>query len=228
MTKLTLLSHYLCPFVQRAVISLLEKGVPFERIDIDLANKPEWFLKLSPTGKTPVLNVGADQPIFESSVILEYLEETQPQPLHPVDPMERARHRSWIEFASSILGDIAGFYAAKDQVLFESKTNSLRDKFVRLEDQLDEGPYFAGSQFSLVDAAYGTVFRYFDSFDRIDDFGILADLPKLAQWRQVLTDRPSVKAAVSDDYNALLWAFLLKRESWLSGLMNSQEKQIAV
>ena len=76
MTKLTLISHTLCPYVQRAVIALTEKGVPFERIDVDLANKPDWFLKISPLGKTPVLLVG-DTAIFESAVILEYLEDTQ-------------------------------------------------------------------------------------------------------------------------------------------------------
>src|SRR5512135_650722 len=73
---LKLISHKLCPYVQRAVIALTEKGVPFERIDIDLANKPDWFQKLSPLGRTPVLVVG-DTAIFESAVILEYLEETQ-------------------------------------------------------------------------------------------------------------------------------------------------------
>ena len=64
-----LISHKLCPYVQRAVIALTEKGVPFERIDIDLANKPDWFSGISPLGKTPVLLVG-DTAIFESAVIL--------------------------------------------------------------------------------------------------------------------------------------------------------------
>ena len=111
---LELISHRLCPYVQRAVIALAEKGVPFERVDIDLANKPDWFLALSPLGKTPVLLVG-DVPIFESAVILEYLEETQPKPLHPADPLRRAEHRAWIEFGSAVLSDIAGLYAAPDQ-----------------------------------------------------------------------------------------------------------------
>ena len=76
---LKLISHKLCPYVQRAVIALTEKGVAFERIDIDLANKPEWFKAVSPLGKTPVLLVG-DTAIFESAVILEYLEDTQSDP----------------------------------------------------------------------------------------------------------------------------------------------------
>ena len=77
MPKLKLISHRLCPCVQRAVVALSEKGVPFERIDIDLANKPDWFLEISPLGKTPALLVD-DTAIFESAVILEYLEETSP------------------------------------------------------------------------------------------------------------------------------------------------------
>src|SRR4030088_2812449 len=111
---LKLISHKLCPYVQRAVIALTEKGVGFERIDIDLANKPDWFLKISPLGKTPVLRVG-DTAIFESAVILEYLEETQPKPLHPGDPLKRAEHRAWIEVGSVIRIDVAGFYAAPDE-----------------------------------------------------------------------------------------------------------------
>ncbi|WP_231997046.1 glutathione S-transferase N-terminal domain-containing protein [Pseudomonas arsenicoxydans] len=57
--QLTLISHPLCPFVQRAAIVLLEKNVPFERVDVDLAAKPDWFLALSPMGKVPLLKGGA-------------------------------------------------------------------------------------------------------------------------------------------------------------------------
>ena len=78
--SLKLISHKLCPYVQRAVIALKEKGVPFERVEIDLASKPDWFLKLSPLGKVPVLVVTTDSgevALFESNVICEYIEETQ-------------------------------------------------------------------------------------------------------------------------------------------------------
>src|SRR3981081_1936535 len=130
--SLKLVSHKLCPYVQRAVIALTEKGVAFERIDIDLANKPDWFLAISPLGKTPVLLVG-DIPIFESAVILEYLEETQPKPLHLAGALTRAEHRGWIEFGSAVLNDIAGFYAAPDQATFNAKTTHLEQRFARLE-----------------------------------------------------------------------------------------------
>jgi glutathione S-transferase len=215
--KLKLISHKLCPYVQRAVIALTEKGVPFERIDIDLANKPDWFLALSPLGKTPVLQVG-DTAIFESAVILEYLEETQPKPLHPADPLTRAEHRGWIEFGSAVLSDIAGFYAAPDEAAFAVKTAQLEQRFARLETRVAASLWFDGGEFSLVDAVFGPIFRYFDVFDSIADFGILAGKPKLARWRQALAARPSVRGAVSAEYPALLRDFLNRRNSWLSQL----------
>jgi glutathione S-transferase len=138
---LKLISHKLCPYVQRAVIALTEKGVSFERIDIDLANKPDWFLAISPLGKTPVLQVG-DAAIFESAVILEYLEETQPKPLHPADPLKRAEHRGWIEFGSTVLNDIAGLYSAADEAAFKAKTSQLEQRFARLESRVAASPWF--------------------------------------------------------------------------------------
>ncbi|QWG11230.1 glutathione S-transferase family protein [Bradyrhizobium sediminis] len=214
---LKLISHELCPYVQRAVIALTEKGVPFERIDIDLANKPDWFLGISPLGKTPVLQVG-DKAIFESAVILEYLEETQAKPLHPADPLARAEHRGWIEFGSAVLNDIAGFYAAPDEATFKAKAAQLEQKFARLEERVVAAPWFDGGNFSLVDAVFGPVFRYFDVFDDIGDFGILSDKPKLARWRTSLAARSSVRTAVSTDYPALLRDFIDRRRSWLSQL----------
>ena len=215
---LTLVSHELCPFVQRAAIALEEKGVAFERIDVDLADKPDWFLAISPLGKVPLLKVG-DAVIFESAVILEYLEETQPNPLHPADPLRRAEHRSWMEFGSTILNDIWAFYMAADEATFDGKAKTLAEKFARLEQRLDGGPYFDGARFSLVDAVFGPVFRYFDVFDRIGEFGMIAGKPKIAAWRHVLAQRPSIVHAVKPDYPERLWEFLRARNSRLSALM---------
>src|SRR5436190_905095 len=214
---LTLVSHKLCPYVQRAVVALTEKGVPFERVDIDLADKPDWLRRVSPLGKTPVLRVGATA-IFESAVILEYLEETQPRPLHPANALVRAEHRGGIEFGSTILNDIAGFYAAKDEATFKVRTTQLEARFARLEARIATSPWFDGAEFALVDAVFGPVFRYFDVFDEIADFGILAGKPNIARWRKHLAERASVRNAVRADYPALLRDFIDRRDSWLSGL----------
>src|SRR5262245_56130549 len=165
---LKLISHKLCPYVQRAVIALSEKGVPFERIDIDLANKPDWFLKLSPLGKVPVLVLATGQrevALFESNVICEYIEETQGgAKLHPADALKRAEHRGWMEFGSAILGDLWGLETTTDPAVFESKRQAITARFARVEAALGRGPFFAGDAFSLVDAVFAPVFRYFDVF----------------------------------------------------------------
>ena len=214
-SQLTLVSHGLCPYVQRAAIALTEKGVAFERIDVDLDNKPDWFTAISPLGKVPLLQVG-DAVIFESAVILEYLEETQPNPLHPADAIARAEHRAWIEFGSAILSDIWGFYTAPDEATLQAKARALTDKFARLEQRLGDGPYFEGARFSLVDAVFGPVFRYFDLFDRIADFGMLAGRPKIDAWRKALAQRPSIARAAAPDFLERLRSFIVARNSRLS------------
>jgi glutathione S-transferase len=141
--------------------------------------------------------------------------------LHPKDALQRAEHRAWIEFGSAVLNDIAGFYGAKDKVTFDTKVQALTDKFARLEARLVASPGFDGESFSLVDAVFGPVFRYFDVFDGIGDFGILANKPKLARWRDALARRPSVAGAVSIEYPALLRDFIDRRQSHLSELQRA-------
>lgn len=215
---LSLVSFDLCPYVQRAAIALAEKGVPFERRTVDLADRPDWFKAISPLGKVPLLQVGGEV-LFESAVIVEYLEDTQAPALHPADPLQRARHRAWMEFGSSILADIWTIETTPDRAAFEARQKLLRDKFARLEAELGEGPYFAGRDFRLVDAAIAPVFRYFDVFDRFVDLGIFEVLPKVLAWRRALASRPSVQGAVVPDYEARLEAFLRQQNSYFATLM---------
>ncbi|MCA1370635.1 glutathione S-transferase family protein [Bradyrhizobium sp. BRP14] len=216
---LTLISHHLCPYVQRAAIALHEKGVAFERVYIDLADKPDWFLKISPLGKVPLLRIPQDEGdaiLFESSVICEYLEETQSGPkLHPADPLTRARHRGWMEFGSSILSDLWVYETTQDPETLEGKRKVLEAKFGTVEAELGDGPFFAGSGFSLVDAVFAPIFRYFDVFDTISDSGIFYGSPRVAAWRKALAERPSVRAAVTEDYPQRLMAFLKKHDAAL-------------
>lgn len=213
-----LISHSLCPYVQRVAIVLLEKGIPFERVDIDLANKPDWFLAISPLGRTPVLLVDGEA-IFESSVICEYLEETGGPRLHPEAALQRARHRAWMEFGSAILNDIAAFYRAPDLEALSHKASVIQSRFEQVEAALGDGSYFSGERFSVVDAVFGPIFRYFDVFDEIADFGFFRLTPKVLAWRAALRARQSVRRAARDDYPALLRAFLRQRNAALSLLL---------
>jgi glutathione S-transferase len=215
---ITLVSHHLCPYVQRAAITLDEKQVPYERVYVDLSNKPDWFTAISPLGKVPLLRVGSEV-LFESAVIVEYLEETHGPAMHPADPLERARHRAWIEFGSATLGAIGRFYSAPDDEALAAGMEDLKAKFDWLERHLGEGPYFAGERFQLVDAVFGPVFRYFEVFEQIADFGFFDRTPKVRAYRAALAARPSVRAAVAGDYPSRLWEFLQARRSALSRRM---------
>ncbi|HEY0313489.1 MAG TPA: glutathione S-transferase family protein [Allosphingosinicella sp.] len=231
MTQFRLISFPLCPYVQRAAIVLTEKGVPFERTDIDLADKPDWFLKLSPLGKVPVLIVtteeGREEVLFESAVIAEYLDEVLAPRLHPADPLEKARHRAWIEFASAALADLAGYYSAADADAFRQKEAALRGKFERLEGEVRGAPFFAGAQPSLVDAAFAPVFRYLDLLDSLPVASLLERLPKLQAWREALRERPSVQGAAPADYVQRLAAFIRAKGSYLAGTIQTKELEAA-
>lgn len=228
MTKLTLISHTLCPYVQRAAIVLAEKQVAFERVYIDLANKPDWFKAASPLGKVPLLKTGSDRYLFESAPIVEFLEATEGDPLHPSDPVLRAQHRAYVEFASQTLNGIGALYSARDEASFRNATQALRTKFEHLEDRLsDDGPFFEGSSFSLVDAAFGPVFRYFDVFEAFADLQVFTGLEKVSDWRSELARRPSVKNAVTEDYPDLLRDFLARRGTWISKLLAESDQDAA-
>lgn len=219
--KLGLVSHPLCPYVQRAVIALEEKGADYERIDIDLADKPAWFREISPLGKTPVL-LADGQAVFESAVICDYLDEVLAPRLHPLDPLARARHRGWIEYASSVLNTIGALYSAQDEAAFEAACALLRERFAYLETVLGAGPYFGGEDFSLVDAAFGPVFRYLDLFDAQGLHCVPAEARKLAAWRAALAGRPSVRDAVAADYPERLRAFILRRAGVLGRMLDQE------
>ncbi len=218
---LRLVTHHLCPYVQRPIIALTEKGVAHERTTIDLADKPAWFQAISPLGKVPLLLVDERTALFESAVICEFLEETAPgMRLHPEDPVERARHRAWIEFASATLNSIAGFYSTPDVAAYDAKRADLAGKVAWLEGALAARPYFAGERFSLVDAAFGPVFRYFDTFEAtLPPLDVLDGAPKVRAWRAALAARASVQGAVTANYPERLAAFLRARRSYLSSLM---------
>lgn len=218
--KLILVSHHLCPYVQRAAITLAEKNIPFERLYVDFAAKPDWFRAISPLGKVPLLIVrqesGSEVVLFESAVICEYLEETQPGPqLHPQDALDRARHRGWIELGSSILSDLWGFETAKDEATFSSKGADIVRKFSRVEAELGDGPFFSGQDFSLVDAVFAPIFRYFEIFDALAPTNMFEALPRVTAWRASLLSRESVRNAVTEEYGDMMKDFLKNHDSWI-------------
>jgi glutathione S-transferase len=209
-------------YVQRAMIVACELDINLQRTDIDLANKPDWFIAISPTGKVPLLRVfdsdGSQHILFESAAICEFLDETAPRRLLPAVPLQRARERAWVEFASGTLAVIAGLYNAVDVSSFDERVVGLKERFTKVEAQID-GPWFAGAVFGLVDAAFAPIFRYLDAFEALMALELVTELPKVSAWRSRLAAQPSVIAAVGEDYPEKLMRFLRARQSHLGRLL---------
>jgi len=209
---LELVSFSICPFVQRAVIALREKNIPFETTYIDVENPPSWFQEISPFGKVPLLKVDGEV-LFESAIILEYLDEVfQPQ-LHPENALQRAKQRGWMEYGSNLLFEQVKVVLAKSEDEYQQSIESLGGSFARLNDQVNAGPYFNGEQFSLIDASYAPLFMRFQILaeQRNDLLDILPG--KLRTWSQALLQRPSVKESVVDSFESEYIAFFKSKGS---------------
>lgn len=198
-----LISFDLCPFVQRSVITLLEKGIPFRRVNIDLADKPDWFLRLSPLGKVPVLKIHG-QVLFESAVINEYLDEITPPSMHPADPLQKALNRAWIEYSAELSNLSFNMATTDDAETLARSLESLRERFRHLEKNLGEGPFFNGASFSLIDAAYAPVFI---RIARLLELAAAAVIPpecrKTLSWRDAILARESVRGSIIEDFARL-------------------------
>ncbi len=213
--QLELVSFKVCPFVQRSVIALHEKKVNFTLTHLMPGDdQPDWFKAVSPLGKVPVLLVDGT-PVFESAVIMEYLDEVYAPRLHPADPLTKARHRAWVEFCSELLGKQYMMLTAKEQGGFEAARDALRQGLVRVAGVLaPEEPFFSGADFALIDSAYAPLFMRMAIIERVFnvDFGMT---PRLRTWSDALLAKESVKTSVVENFEEVFMLFLKKSDGYM-------------
>lgn len=217
--KLELVSFKLCPFVQRAVIALRAKQVPYQITYIDLNDPPAWFEQISPLGKVPLLKVNDSHVLFESAVIAEYIDEVTPGSLHPSDPLEKAENRAWIEFASACLMDLFNLGGCDTDESYQATLYGLLSKLERLEHRLGQGPFFNGREFSLVDAAFAPLCMRLEILQSVLDLLPCDRLPKLCAWSQALNQEPAVQESVVPEFAELFLMMQRKRGGYLASLL---------
>lgn len=205
---LHLYSAQACPFAQRTRLVLITKGLDFETTEIDLKHTPDWFLRLSPYGKVPLLISGEDR-IWESAIINEYLEDRFPRPPSlPRSPGGRALARIWIDFANTRFVPL--FYkllleqtAEGRARLAERLIEALR--FVENEALAPPGraaPYWLGATPTLVDLTFYPFFERLCVLEHYRGFAIPADCERLAQWLAAVRELPAVReTAHPDEYH---------------------------
>lgn len=140
-----------CPYAARVRIALAEKRLAYERVEIDLDDRPAWLYEKNPTGRVPVLEEKGGLVLPESLVILEYLDERFPEPaLMPPDPAGRAR----VRLALERFDELADPYY---DVLWRRADDAgprLEGALARLAERLERAPYLAGANYTLADVAY--------------------------------------------------------------------------
>ncbi len=217
--KYELISFALCPYVQRAVVTLKMKKADFTTTYIDLANRPSWFTEISPLGKVPLLKVDDSHVIFESAVISELLDETIEPRFHPTDPIARAKERAWMEFASSMIIDSYMLVREKNLDSALSMKTKYYEKLSRLEKVLSAGPYFRGADFSLVDATMAPTFMRMSLQPEIFDEVSIKDLPKVKAWSEALLKLDEVQQSVLTTFKE----DFLKNVSTLQGALSVKQ-----
>ena len=204
------------------MIVLRAKDVDFEVTYINLADKPEWFLEISPHGKVPVLVVD-EKPIFESNAIAEFLEETVAPALHPQDPVKRARNRAWTDYIPDFSDTLGAIYYSDSQTAVADNVEAARNGLQKLETALREergndGPYFNGAEISLVDAAYAPFFIRFEMVEEKLHTGILDDYPRVKAWASALLASDRVQGSTAESFPDEFVAALKKQERYAGTL----------
>jgi glutathione S-transferase len=196
MPKLELVTAEVCPFAQRSHMTLLEKNLEFELMEVDLENKPSWFETVSPYSKVPVLCHGNIQ-VYESTIINEYLEESFPERrLLPDDPSKRANARIWIDF------DNTKFVPVFYKLLLEQESSlqkilvaQMTERLVFLDQEgfssASKGPYWFGQKLSLVDLSLYPHFERFPVLTEYRGMNIPRSCQRLRAWLDVMRERPS-------------------------------------
>jgi len=181
----TLYTAERCPYAARARITLAEKGIAYDAVEIDLADRPAWLYQKNPLGRVPVYEEDEGLVLLESEVIMEYLEERFPEPaLWPDDPAERALGRLWLKRFDDRLGN--AYYEARRG----DGRDELDTKLAELDRALEAQPYLTGREYGLADIGYVPwILRA-----RVNLGVELDSFPAVEAWLAGLTERPAVAA----------------------------------
>jgi glutathione S-transferase len=179
----TLYTAERCPYAARARITLAEKGIAYDAVEIDLADRPAWLYEKNPLGKVPVYEEDEGLVLPESEVIMEYLEERFPEPaLWPADPAERALGRLWLHRFDDRLG----------KAYYEARRGDGRDeldaRLGELDRALEAQPYLTSREYGLADIGYVPWILRARANLGVD----LESFPAVEAWLARLIERPGV------------------------------------
>ena len=196
-SSMTLFSDPTCQYSHRVRIVLAEKGVTVDIVDIEANGVTEEILEANPYGTLPTL-VDRDLALYESKVVMEYLDERFPHPpLLPVYPVARAQSRLWIyRIERDWCTLIDQIVASPDSKKAEAARKEFRESLISVASIFADMDFFMNEEFTLVDCCLGPMLW------RLPQLGI--DLPSNRQVKPLLDymdrlfARPSFEESLTD------------------------------
>lgn len=212
---LKLISSKICPFVQRVAATLEAKGVPYEAEYINLREKSQWFLEVSPSGQVPVLVTESGAALFESSAIVEYVDDTAGALEANLSAEQRAVERAWSYEASKNYLMQCSAMRSPDADTLHARAEKLRAAFIKIEKHLNGGRYFKGNGLSKVDIAWLPLLHRAAVIERLAAYDFLAGCQKVKKWQAALLENGIAEKSVADDFESAFAEFYLSNETYL-------------
>ncbi|KAJ9700878.1 hypothetical protein PVL29_006286 [Vitis rotundifolia] len=218
MAEVKLLGFWASPFSDRVIWALKLKGINYEYVEEDPYNKTQLLLQHNPVHKKVPVLIHAGKPIAESSMILEYIEETWPQnPLLPQGAYEKAMAHFWIKFGEEKMATICAVLrtAGAEQ---ERAIKEAMELLKILEEQgLGDKKFFGGDAIGLADIAFGWLAYLFGVIEEVAGVKVLDAnrLPRLHAWIDNLKEVPVIKENLPDGQK-LLGHLKRRRETHLA------------
>ncbi|MBA5761189.1 glutathione S-transferase family protein [Vibrio sp. 404] len=208
-------SFKICPFVQRVTAALEAKQIPYEIEFINLSDKPQWFLDISPNGQVPLLVTESGTALFESDAIIEYIEDEYGALEQGISNEQRALDRAWSYLGSKHYLVQCSTMRSGDEALFSERLNNLQKAFAKVEKQLADGSYFKGTQLSNVDIAWLPLLHRAHIVKRHSCVDMLDGFPKVQAWQQALLDTGLMPRSVPEDFEGIFANFYLSEQTLL-------------
>jgi len=196
-SSMTLFSDPTSQYSHRVRIVLAEKGVTVDIEDIDPKSVTEEILEANPYGTLPTL-VDRDLALYESKVVMEYLDERFPHPpLLPVYPVARAESRLWIyRIERDWCGLVDKITTSPDSKAAEAARKEFRESLMTIASIFEEVPYFMSEEFTLVDCCLAPMLW------RLPELGITLpsnrQIKPLLDYMDRLFERPSFQESLTD------------------------------
>ncbi|XP_007252319.1 glutathione S-transferase omega-1 [Astyanax mexicanus] len=218
---LRIYSMRFCPFAQRTRLVLQAKGINFETVNIDLKEKPEWYLEKNPQGLVPTLELPNGKVIYESPITCEYLDEVYPgKKLMSSDPFEKAQQKMLLEDFSKIVPlfyRIPGTKSKGEDI--SALETELKEKLSKLNKVLvnKKTKYFGGDSVSMID------YLIWPWFERVEAWQLkqyLDGTAELKNWTLRMQEDPTVKAIMfkPEDHKVFFDSFMAGKPNYDYGL----------